>query len=706
MFSVLFLCVFQACQLTISGSGLTVSPRSGTGGTEQHYSLGNILLWDAVQFVVVRDKKKMSCAFEPLDNDHSRNKDNLFSSLDKKLHYLQPLDHPALLSCVIRRTSGIKALDAHVFVCGSCDEALELVRALSKVQTSYNTQQAVDTGVFGYKPFQQAPLPQQHQKQQLSQAGATSRHSAATPDITTPPPAVPAPSNVARRPEGLALASPPAVSQGGRNVCVLTQEYFTGSQLNLSSTPDVTGDAPRRASSPSVNTPRRALSPSVSAPVDTPSVDTPSGSGANSLNRNIPSPGVQRDSRTNSLRSDVRPKTSQAGVVNCAVTRNEPSSRSSSLKSNVTNTTGDFSSRTSSLKSNVTSPRVPDSRTNSLKSATSPESSSRTSSLTSARSLASVLCSPHQPTDSGFQSAATDSTTESSKGSSGKKKNKKDKKEKKSKKAAIVKPLPPEPDTPEQAELIVPQKGKNLVKVLPTESDTLGEGYSLLSGSGGNLPGYNPPRPSPPLSRRHYHNEPSPERYRQGYNAPPQGYNAPPQGYNAPPQGYNAPPPPREPDLDYDYDVDIGLFEHAPSVASSQPTRTDSRGEREHSPVSSHRSSSSSHYPRHQLRPPKSPGYLDRPPVLPPRSQSRRSHEDSPMPVLRPVAMVTPHRTGAGGVRVLPVHHPGKAYSDYKPRCAHDTRIIGSWGKQRGRRTMKVRAIIGDRHPEPSLHPL
>ena len=85
--------------LDISPRGLTMKYRETPTAypKEQFFEMSSVLFWDAVQFVAVRGSKKVMCAFEPLDNDFSRNKDNLFQPLDKKFTFLQQLQHPPLL---------------------------------------------------------------------------------------------------------------------------------------------------------------------------------------------------------------------------------------------------------------------------------------------------------------------------------------------------------------------------------------------------------------------------------------------------------------------------------------------------------------------------------------------------------------------------------------------------------------------------------
>ncbi len=141
--------------LTMSSRGMTMrwQAKPGTQPTEVFYAMPSILFWDAVQFIVVRGTKKLCGAFEPLDNDHSRNKDNLFTVLEKKYHFLQQMAHPPLFACVLRRTEGVKALDVHAFVCSSDEEALGLIQGLNAIQNSYNEHKVSETGAFAYRPW-------------------------------------------------------------------------------------------------------------------------------------------------------------------------------------------------------------------------------------------------------------------------------------------------------------------------------------------------------------------------------------------------------------------------------------------------------------------------------------------------------------------------------------------------------------------------
>ena len=129
----------QERYLVMSPKGMTVSYKESgaTQPTQIFYGVPSILFWDAVRFVTVRGSKKVMCAFEPLDNDHSRNKDNLFTVLNKNGQFLQQMTHPPIFTCVLRRTSGLKALDVHAFICTSDDEALGIVSALTTIYENF-----------------------------------------------------------------------------------------------------------------------------------------------------------------------------------------------------------------------------------------------------------------------------------------------------------------------------------------------------------------------------------------------------------------------------------------------------------------------------------------------------------------------------------------------------------------------------------------
>ncbi|CAD5125378.1 unnamed protein product [Dimorphilus gyrociliatus] len=137
--------------LSLSEMGLTLSEN----GNDIHFNMDNIILWDVVQFVMLKDKKKTRIAFEPLDTEQNINmKDNLFTVIDKKevTMFSKVSNHPAILAFVARRPAGIKSLDVHAFICGSDNDAKEVHDMLNQLNLSRQSNNR-EKGVFSYNPY-------------------------------------------------------------------------------------------------------------------------------------------------------------------------------------------------------------------------------------------------------------------------------------------------------------------------------------------------------------------------------------------------------------------------------------------------------------------------------------------------------------------------------------------------------------------------
>lgn len=137
--------------LKLSEKGLVLSEN----GDEFFFDMDNIILWDAVQFVMLKDKKKTRIAFEPIDGELSINvKENLFTAIEKKdITLFKNYPHsPAILAFVARRPSGVKSLDVHAFVCGSDSEAKKILENMNQLNIDRKTNQR-GKGVFSYNPY-------------------------------------------------------------------------------------------------------------------------------------------------------------------------------------------------------------------------------------------------------------------------------------------------------------------------------------------------------------------------------------------------------------------------------------------------------------------------------------------------------------------------------------------------------------------------
>ncbi|XP_021377649.1 uncharacterized protein LOC110465860 isoform X2 [Mizuhopecten yessoensis] len=125
----------QEAVLRINRDGLIVLfPGAPPGQANQmFYDFPSINLFEAVRFMARKGPdKKMGAGFVPIEQNRNLNNgaENLFSHLEKKNHNLLKMDHPAMLACVMRRTSGVRALECHCFIADSDSQAIRLVSML------------------------------------------------------------------------------------------------------------------------------------------------------------------------------------------------------------------------------------------------------------------------------------------------------------------------------------------------------------------------------------------------------------------------------------------------------------------------------------------------------------------------------------------------------------------------------------------------
>ncbi|XP_060081229.1 uncharacterized protein LOC132560586 [Ylistrum balloti] len=122
----------QEAILRVNRDGLTVLfPGAPPGQANQmFYGFDSINLFEAVRFIYRKGPdKKMGAGFLPIEQNRNltNGADNLFSHLDKKNYNLLKMDHPAMLACVMRRTTGVRALECHCFIAESDGQALRFV---------------------------------------------------------------------------------------------------------------------------------------------------------------------------------------------------------------------------------------------------------------------------------------------------------------------------------------------------------------------------------------------------------------------------------------------------------------------------------------------------------------------------------------------------------------------------------------------------
>lgn len=124
--------------------GIRINPRGilllfpGTHPGEpndEFYELEAIHFIEAVSFVVDKQKdKKMYGAFLPIDFPPDPAQDKLFVQLEKKFNHLTKIQHPPMLACVMRRPTGVRAIDCHMFVIPVKQDAIQIVEMVHRFQ--------------------------------------------------------------------------------------------------------------------------------------------------------------------------------------------------------------------------------------------------------------------------------------------------------------------------------------------------------------------------------------------------------------------------------------------------------------------------------------------------------------------------------------------------------------------------------------------
>ena len=124
--------------------GIRVNPRgieilsAGTHpgqDSDEFYDLSSVHFIEAVRFVFVKQKdKKFYGAFVPIQENPDAVQDKLFEQIEKKNIHLTKIPHPPLLACIMRRPSGVKAVDCHMFLVPRVEDAVDLADMVHRFQ--------------------------------------------------------------------------------------------------------------------------------------------------------------------------------------------------------------------------------------------------------------------------------------------------------------------------------------------------------------------------------------------------------------------------------------------------------------------------------------------------------------------------------------------------------------------------------------------
>lgn len=107
---------------------------------DEFYEMSSIHFIEAVQFVTSKHKdKKFYGAFVPIDESHSTSsQDKMFVHIEKKFNHLTKISHPPMLACVMRRPTGVKAVDCHMLVIPVVEDALRMADMVHRFQARPN----------------------------------------------------------------------------------------------------------------------------------------------------------------------------------------------------------------------------------------------------------------------------------------------------------------------------------------------------------------------------------------------------------------------------------------------------------------------------------------------------------------------------------------------------------------------------------------
>ncbi|XP_052800647.1 uncharacterized protein LOC128231645 [Mya arenaria] len=124
--------------------GIRVNPRGleivSSGGhpgqdNDEFYDLPSIHFIEAVSFVTVKQKDKKSYgAFIPIQESPDAVQEKLFMQIEKKYSHMTKMTHPPLLACIMRRPSGVKAVDCHMFLIPRREDALDIADMVHRFQ--------------------------------------------------------------------------------------------------------------------------------------------------------------------------------------------------------------------------------------------------------------------------------------------------------------------------------------------------------------------------------------------------------------------------------------------------------------------------------------------------------------------------------------------------------------------------------------------
>ncbi|BFZ18602.1 hypothetical protein BsWGS_21641 [Bradybaena similaris] len=107
---------------------------NGLVKAELFIDFSSVTFVEAVRFLPIKRDRKHRAIFVPLDESKVAISDKHVFTLDKSYHFLTSAAHPPLVVCVVRRPTGVKALDCHVFALDTIENALHIAALIASTQ--------------------------------------------------------------------------------------------------------------------------------------------------------------------------------------------------------------------------------------------------------------------------------------------------------------------------------------------------------------------------------------------------------------------------------------------------------------------------------------------------------------------------------------------------------------------------------------------
>ncbi len=114
--------------------------------------------WSVLTIIILtliqNDKYYLKKKFKKLGEEFDSRYSNLFYPIEKQhMHSIESLPHPPIIALIMRRSSGIQALECHVLLARSTLEAKSIVACIRSLCNKLKQEQSQQSHVFQYKPY-------------------------------------------------------------------------------------------------------------------------------------------------------------------------------------------------------------------------------------------------------------------------------------------------------------------------------------------------------------------------------------------------------------------------------------------------------------------------------------------------------------------------------------------------------------------------